>query len=61
LFQTATGKTGKAMWQQDACRMIQRHTRGTGIRTRIGNHSFRATGGKTTADVHPASHCIRAS
>jgi integrase/recombinase XerD len=48
LFQTAAGKTGtltgKAMWQQDAYRMIQRRTRGTGIKTRIGNHTFRATG-----------------
>ena len=48
LFQTAADKTGtltgKAMWQQDAYRMIQRRTRGTGIRTRIGNHTFRATG-----------------
>jgi len=45
LFQTAAGKTGKltgkAMWQQDAYRMIQRRTRGTGIKTRIGNHTFR--------------------
>jgi hypothetical protein len=32
------------MWQQDAYRMIQRRTRGTGIKTRIGNHTFRATG-----------------
>ncbi len=42
LFQTAAGKTGaltgKAMWQQDAYLMIQRRTRGTGIKTRIGNH-----------------------
>ena len=40
LFQTAAGKTGtltgKAMWQQDAYRMIQRRTRDTGIKTRIG-------------------------
>ncbi len=48
LIETAAGKTGtltgKAMWQQDAYRMIQRRTRGTGIKTRIGNHTFRATG-----------------
>jgi site-specific recombinase XerD len=48
LFQTAAGKTGtltgKAMWQQDAYRMIQRRTRRTSIKTRIGNHTFRATG-----------------
>lgn len=36
--------TGKAMRQQDAYRMIQRRTRDTGIKTRIGNHTFRATG-----------------
>jgi hypothetical protein len=29
--------TGNLMWQQDAYRMIQRRTRGTGIKTRIGN------------------------
>jgi integrase len=38
LFQTAAGKTGtltgKAMWQQDAYRMIQRRTRGTGDQDR---------------------------
>jgi integrase len=48
LFQTAAGKTGtltgKPMWQQDAYRMTQRRTRGTGIKTRIGNHTFRVTG-----------------
>ena len=48
LFQTVVGKTGaltgKALWQQDAYRMIQRRTRGTDIKTRIGNHTFRATG-----------------
>ena len=32
------------MWQQDAYCVIQRRTRGTGIKTRIGNHTFRATG-----------------
>ena len=48
LFQTAAGKTGtltgNAMWRQDAYRMIQRRTRDTGIKTRIGNQTFRATG-----------------
>jgi len=52
LFQTAAGKTGtltgKAMWQQDAYRMIQRRTRDTGIKTRIGNHTIRATGAPST-------------
>ena len=68
LFQTAVGKTGaltgKALWQQDAYRMIQRRTRGTGIKTRIGNHTFRATGitaylknkGTLEAAQHIANH-----
>jgi len=68
LFQTAAGKTGtltgKAMWQQDAYRMIQRRTRDTGIKTRIGNHTFRATGitaylknnGTLEAAQHIANH-----
>lgn len=68
LFQTALGKTGRltgrAMWQQDAYRMVQRRTRSTGIKTRIGNHTFRATGitaylkNKGTLEVaqHIANH-----
>ncbi|HTT76555.1 MAG TPA: tyrosine-type recombinase/integrase [Candidatus Binataceae bacterium] len=48
LFRTATGKTGELthnpMWQQDAYRMIQRRARAAGLKTRIGNHTFRATG-----------------
>jgi integrase len=32
------------MSQPDAYRMIARRARTAGIRTRIGNHSFRATG-----------------
>ena len=68
LFQTAAGKTGKltgkAMWQQDAYRMIPRRTRGTGIKTRIGNHTFRATvttaylknNGTLEAAQHIANH-----
>jgi integrase/recombinase XerD len=48
LFRTAAGKTGKltpnAMWQQDAYQMIQRRAATAGIKTRIGNHTFRATG-----------------
>ena len=68
LFQTAAGKTGaltgKTLWQQDAYRMIQRRTRGTGIKTRIGNHTFRATGitaylknkGTLEAAQHIANH-----
>ena len=48
LFRTAAGKTGeptqKALWQQDAYSMIQSRAKATGIKTRIGNHTFRATG-----------------
>jgi site-specific recombinase XerD len=48
LFRTAAGKTGaltrNPMWQQDAYRMIQRRAEAAGIATRIGNHTFRATG-----------------
>src|SRR5947207_772938 len=48
LFRTAAGKTGaltgNAMWQQDAYRMIQRRAAAADIKTRIGNHTFRATG-----------------
>jgi len=48
LFRTAAGKTGELtrnpMWQQDAYWMIQRRAADAGIKTRIGNHTFRATG-----------------
>jgi site-specific recombinase XerD len=46
LFQTTGRKTGeqRAMWQQDAYRMIQRRARRAGIKTRNCNHTFRATG-----------------
>jgi site-specific recombinase XerD len=46
LFRTTGRKTGQAqaMWQQDAYRMIQRRAAGAGINTKIGNHTFRATG-----------------
>ena len=46
LFRTTGRKTGKQqpMWQQDAYRMIQRRAAAAGIKTRIGNHTFRATG-----------------
>jgi integrase len=46
LFRTAGRKTGQAqaMWQQDVYRMIQRRAKAAGIKTRIGNHTFRATG-----------------
>jgi site-specific recombinase XerD len=46
LFRTTGRKTGQvhAMWQQDAYRMIQRKAAAAGIETKIGNHTFRATG-----------------
>jgi site-specific recombinase XerD len=47
LFRTVSGyKTGSAspMWQQDVYRMIQRRAKAAGIATKIGNHTFRATG-----------------
>ena len=46
LFRTTGRKTGlaHAMWQQDAYRMIQRRAAAAGIATKIGNHTFRATG-----------------
>ncbi len=68
LFRTAAGKTGSltgnAMWQQDAYRMIQRRAGDAGIKTRIGNHTFRATGitaylknsGKLEVAQHIANH-----
>ena len=68
LFRTAAGKanalTGNSMWQQDAYRMIQRRAADAGIKTRIGNHTFRATGitaylknsGKLEVAQHIANH-----
>src|ERR1043166_4061947 len=48
LFRTAKGKTGilteQPMTQADAYRMIRRRARDAGILTKIGNHTFRATG-----------------
>src|SRR5450631_549306 len=48
LFRTTRSKTGvltgNPMMQSDVYRMIRRRTFATGIRTRVGNHSFRATG-----------------
>ncbi len=46
LFRSIGRKTGRAeaLWQQDAYRMIQRRAAAAGIATRIGNHTFRATG-----------------
>jgi integrase/recombinase XerD len=46
LFRTTGRSTGTPhrLTQQDAYRLIQRHARRAGIKTRIGNHSMRATG-----------------
>ncbi|MBX3307668.1 MAG: tyrosine-type recombinase/integrase [Nitrospira sp.] len=48
LFRTMHGRTGqlsdKPMTQTDAYRMVRRRATEVGIRTKIGNHSFRATG-----------------
>ena len=46
LFRSTGRKTGEArpLWQQDVYRMIQRRAAVAGITTRIGNHTFRATG-----------------
>lgn len=48
LFRTAAGKTGrltsKPMAQADVYRMIRRRAREAGIKTKIGCHTFRATG-----------------
>jgi len=46
LFRTTGQRTGAAqrMTQSDAYRMIERRARAAGIKTKIGNHSLRATG-----------------
>jgi len=46
LFRTTGRATGKQhrMTQPDAYRMIQRRAKTAGIKTKIGNHSLRATG-----------------
>jgi site-specific recombinase XerD len=48
LFRTARRKTGQLttnpLFQQDAHRIIRRRAKAAGIKTRIGNHTFRATG-----------------
>jgi site-specific recombinase XerD len=68
LFRTASGKTGmltkKPLSQPDAYRMVQRRAKATDIDTRIGNHTFRATGitaylknsGKLEVAQHIANH-----
>lgn len=46
LFRTTGRSTGRAhrMAQPDAYRMIERRARAAGIKTKIGNHTLRATG-----------------
>jgi site-specific recombinase XerD len=46
LFRTTGRSTGTPhrLTQQDAYRLIQRHAKRAGIKTRIGNHTMRATG-----------------
>jgi integrase len=48
LFRTAIAKsdalTRRPMSQADAYRMIRRWAKAAGIHTKIGNHTFRATG-----------------
>ena len=46
LFRSVGRRTGRgeALWQQDVYRMIQRRAAAAGIATKIGNHTFRATG-----------------
>jgi integrase/recombinase XerD len=56
--------TEKPMYQQDAYRMIQKRAKVAGIETKIGNHTFRATGitaylknsGKLEVAQHIANH-----
>lgn len=48
LFQSVTGRSGRLngnpMSQSDAWNMLQRRALATGLRTKITNHTFRATG-----------------
>ncbi|HXM64495.1 MAG TPA: tyrosine-type recombinase/integrase [Terriglobales bacterium] len=48
LFRTVAGKTGRLttlpLSQADAYRMVRRRAKAAGIQTKIGNHTFRATG-----------------
>ena len=46
LFRSVGWRTGRGevLWQQDVYRMIQRRAAAAGIATKIGNHTFRATG-----------------
>jgi site-specific recombinase XerD len=44
LFQTYSRATGHPLPQANAYAMIQRRAKSGGITTRVGNHTFRATG-----------------
>jgi integrase len=46
LFRSTGRRTGgpRPLWQQDVYRMIQRRAAASGIKTKIGAHTFRATG-----------------
>ena len=48
LFRTVAGKTGRLttlpLSQADAYRMVRRRAKAAGVQTKIGNHTFRATG-----------------
>ena len=48
LFRASNGKTkvlsDRAFERRDALKMVQRRAKAAGIKTRIGNHTFRATG-----------------
>jgi integrase/recombinase XerD len=68
LFRTSAHRSGRLtctwMWQQDAYRMIQRRAKAAAIKTKIGNHTFRATaiaaymknGGKLESAQQIANH-----
>jgi integrase/recombinase XerD len=53
LFRTTGRKTGQAhaMWQQVAYRMIQRLAAHAGLKTRIGNHTFRTPASPPTSRI----------
>ena len=44
LFRAAAGRPVSSRTTPRGSRMIQRRAAGAGIKTRIGNHTFRATG-----------------
>ena len=68
LFRTTMRRSGilteKPLHQQDAYRIVQKRAKAAGIETKIGNHTFRATGitaylknsGKLEVAQHIANH-----